>query len=75
MKKDCEMVMQDPLHNMRTTKKYSYVFTLCKKDGSEVLAVRKDYYARGLDARREVLEEYPDWNIKNILKLYDSDFE
>ncbi len=54
---------------------FSYVVTLCEKDGSEVMALRLDGFERILDARKEAEKLMPEWNIKEIRKLYNSDFD
>ena len=54
---------------------YSYVAVLCEKDGDRCMAVRFDGYERGSDLWPILGEEYPDWKLKAIHKLYDEDFE
>ena len=54
---------------------YSYVATLCRKDGDEVMAVRLDGYSNKEEIYRELEDEYPEWNLKGVLKLYDDDFK
>lgn len=58
----------------KTVKLYSYVVTLTKIDSDEVMAERYDSFANKSDVWNEVVNDYPDWKIKNILKLYDDDF-
>ena len=59
------------------TREYNcYVVVLTEKDGSEVKAVRiSTTNKKGNALTAEVNEMYPDWNIKYIAKLYDSDFD
>lgn len=54
---------------------YSYVATLCKKDGDEVMAIRLDGFSNKVDVYHEIAENYPEWNLKGVLKLYDDDFK
>lgn len=53
----------------------SYVVTLCKQDGSEVMAVRMEYYQNKTDVHHACLDQYPEWNVKTIGRLYDEDFD
>ena len=54
----------------------SYVAVLTEKDGSEVKAVRIcTANKKGNALNDEIKENYPDWNIKYVAKLYDSDFD
>lgn len=62
--------------NKKTIRKYSYCAVLCKRDGSEVKAVRFDYYDTKTDILLHVLPDlYPDWKCKAIHKLYEEDFD
>ena len=53
---------------------YSYVATLARKIGYEVLAVRYDHQQNKVEVYKHIQEDYPDWNLKGVLKLYDEDF-
>lgn len=59
----------------RTVKLNSYVVTLCRKDGAEVMAIRSEYFQNKTDVHLACLEQYPDWNVKTISRLYDEDFQ
>ena len=59
----------------KTIRKFSYVATLCKKGGSEVQAIRMEYFQNKLDVHKAIGEQYPDWKIKCINKLYEEDFD
>ena len=59
----------------KTIKLNSYVVTLCKQDGSEVMAVRMEYYQNKVDVHHACLDQYPEWNVKTIGRLYDEDFD
>lgn len=63
----------------KTIKLYSYVVTLCEIGGSAVHVIRMDGYKSKYDAqfRADLEANCPSdqWRIKNILKLYDEDFE
>lgn len=56
-------------------KKCSYVATLCRIGGDDVMAVRMEYYQNKFDVRKEIDRQYPDWKVKTISKLYEEDFE
>ena len=58
----------------RTIFLHSYVATMCKLDGSEVMAVRLDGFERMVDARNQARDDNPDWKLKTINRLYDADF-
>lgn len=77
MKRSCETLETyfKPNGNMAHRKTYSYVILLCKKGGDEVKAIRVDGYTSKYDMLDDVSGNYPDWNLKGIWKLYDSDFE
>ena len=68
-----DFVMSDS-GRMKKATFYSYVATLCRKDGDEVMAVRFDGYANRVDLYPVIRSEYQDWNLKGVLKLYDDDF-
>lgn len=55
---------------------HSYVALLTEKDGSEVKAVRFDEMnlTKGPELSSYIEEQYPDWNIKGIWRLYEDDF-
>lgn len=55
-------------------KKYSYVATLCRIGGDDVMAVRMEYYQNKADVRKDLDKQYPGWKVKDILKLYEDDF-
>ena len=59
----------------KSIRKYSYVVTLCEKDGHNVQAVRIEFYLNKIDVHKAVEKQYPDWNIKTINRLYDEDFD
>ena len=59
----------------KTIKKNSYVVTLCEKGGSDVKAVRMEYFQNKMDAHVKAEELYPKWNVKGISKLYEEDFD
>lgn len=59
----------------KTIKLNSYVVTLCKQDGSEVMAVRMEYFQNKTDVHHACLDQYPEWNVKTIGRLYDEDFD
>ena len=73
------MTFSTPSGNFKTVKRFSYVVTLCHKGSDEVTAARFDGFGSKYDQdfRNAVSEAYPEdeWFVKNILKLYDSDFE
>ena len=58
----------------RTIRLHSYVVMLTEKDGCEVKAVRYDGYETKEQVHTIAAEKYPDWNIKGVWRLYDSDF-
>lgn len=58
----------------RMIKKASYVVTLCRIGGDDVMAVRMEYYQNKFDVRKEIDKQYPDWKVKSISKLYEDDF-
>lgn len=58
----------------RTIKKFSYVAVLTKINDSEVKAVRMDGFERKTDVHKKVEEQFPDWKVKAVHKLYDEDF-
>ena len=60
--------------NLISIKTFSYVGILCRKGGDEVKAVRLDNFERMTDARKAFWEKFPDWNVKEVRKLYDEDF-
>ena len=77
MKKPTEIITREFKLNRcggRAVKKYSYVFTLCEKGGHTVQAIRAEHYVNRDDARKEVVRQFPGWNIKSISRLYDDDF-
>lgn len=53
---------------------HSYVAMLTEKDGHEVKAVRYDGYETKKAVSKLAKEEYPDWNVKGVWRLYDEDF-
>ena len=59
----------------RSIYKYSYVATLCKKGGDEVMAVRMEYFQNKTDVHKALDEQYPGWKLKTINKLYEEDFD
>lgn len=59
----------------KSVRRYSYVVTLCEKDGHQVQAVRIEFYLNKIDVHKAVEKQYPDWNIKTINRLYDEDFD
>lgn len=58
----------------RMIKKASYVVTLCRIGGDDVMAVRMEYYQNKADVRKDLDKQYPGWRVKDILKLYEDDF-
>lgn len=59
----------------KTVKKHSYIVALCERGGASVQAIRVEYYTSFMEARKDVERQFPTWKIKNINRLYDSDFE
>lgn len=59
----------------RTIRLYSYVAVLTEKGGSHVKAVRYDRFQSKTDVMREIFSDYPDWNLKELRRLYDEDFD
>ena len=59
----------------KSVRRYSYVVTLCEKDGHKVKAVRTEFFQNKIDVHKAIEKLYPDWNIKNINRLYDEDFD
>lgn len=57
---------QIPLH--------SYIAVLTEIDGHEVKAVRYDGYETREAVHNDVISEWPDWKIKGIWRLHDTDF-
>lgn len=55
--------------------RHSYVVTMCEIGGSEVKAVRMEYYQNKTDVYQAVDEQYPGWKIKGVNRLYDADFD
>ena len=55
---------------------HSYVALLTEKDGSEVKAVRLDQLSikKGNSLNDYIQEQFPDWNIKGVWRLYEDDF-
>ena len=77
MKRDTEILRRELRpdgHPGKAVKMCSYVITLCKKDGADVMAVRAEYFQNKLDAHKWVEEKYPGWNVKTINRLYGEDF-
>ncbi len=54
---------------------HSYVATLTEKDGSDVKAIRIDGATNKYDVHMALLDRFPNWNIKTISKLYETDFD
>ena len=58
---------------------FCYVATLCQKGGApergSVKAVVLNGFSSINDARKYVEDNSPSWNLKEIRKLYNSDFE
>ena len=77
MRRPCEETASVLNENGRykTVKLYSYVVTLTKINDDEVMAIRYDSFANKSDVWLEVVNDWPGWKIKNILKLYDDDFK
>lgn len=78
MKRPCETieVIQKDNGCFRSVKHFSYVALLTKINDDEVMAVRYDGYTSKLNGLfAKVKDDYPDYNVKGIWKLYDSDFE
>lgn len=69
----CEQTGKD--RSGKTVKKYSYVATLTEIGGYNVVAVRFDGYERKTDVYQEIRAQFPEWRIKNVLRLYDEDFK
>ena len=68
-------IIPTPAGGTRTVKLYSYVATLTEKDGADVTAVRVDGAQNKHDVYISILDRFPEWNIKGIQKLYDTDFD
>lgn len=58
----------------KNVRQYSYVAVLCRKSGSEVMAVRYEYYERKTDVHNKIVKDFPEWKVKTISRLYDADF-
>lgn len=58
----------------KTVRLHSYVAMLTRKDSHEVLAVRYDGFETKEQVHTVAAEEYEDWNIKGVWRLYDEDF-
>ena len=78
----CEQYATD---GRKTIKTFSYIAVLCRKltfeemDGTipnpdDYMAVRIDYQQRKEDVYRILSEEYPNWKMKGVWRLYDEDF-
>lgn len=39
------------------------------------MSVRCDYFENKMDVLQLINQEYPDWNIKGIYRLYEEDFK
>ena len=75
--KPCESLYQERKKNGmlgKTIKLSSYVVILCEINGAEVKAVRMDYYRTKNEAKAYAAEQYPDWKIKAVYRLYDEDY-
>ena len=60
---------------MKVQKLNDYVATLTKKGGGAVLAVRANRKQNVTEARKQMDEMYPHWNVKSIARLSDEDFK
>lgn len=60
---------------LKTEYLYSYAAVLCKKGGTDVMAVKMDGYARKTDLYDDIKANWPDYKVKAIHKLYTEDFE
>lgn len=66
--KDNGLMKRIPLH--------SYVVLFTEKEGSDVMAIRYNCFENQYAVREMALKKYgAHWNIKEIRKLYDSDFD
>lgn len=60
---------------MRQVMGYSYIALLTKIYGVETKAVRVEYFSSKNAAYDRVKMDYPEWNIKYIVRLNDRDFQ
>jgi len=60
---------------VKVQKLNDYVATLTKKGGGAVLAVRVNKKQNVTEARKQMDEMYPHWNVKSIARLSDEDFK
>lgn len=76
MKRPCEIdeIIFKDNGCAKRIKTYSYVAVLTQIDGDEVKAVRYDGYTSKFNLQDAVKNDYPDWNLKGVWKLYDDDF-
>lgn len=69
----------------KTIKMHSYIAILCRilsfeelnspaPGPSDYMAVRVDYQERKEDVYKILAEEYPNWKMKGVWRLYDEDF-
>ena len=59
---------------MRKPKLNDYVVTLCAKGGVDVKAVRVNGFRCKEDVGAYCRKQFPDWNIRQVLRLYETDF-
>ena len=60
---------------VKVQKLNDYVATLTKKGGGAVLAVRVNKKQNVAEAKKQMDEMYPHWNVKSIARLNDEDFK
>lgn len=58
----------------KTEKAYSFVIVLCRKGGTEVVAIRKDGCKNKAEAIKKAMATHKNWNMKSAQKLEASDF-
>lgn len=59
---------------MRKAGGYNYAALLCKKGGAEVRSAVFNGYNNKAEVYRDAGRQYPDWNVKTIVRLYYEDF-
>jgi len=78
----CEQIY---MNGRRTIKTHSYIAILCRILSNEemnspiagpddYMAVRIDYQERKEDVYKILANEYPNWKLKGVWRLYDEDF-
>jgi len=76
MSVDSYEVITKPNGLVKKVELHSYVVLFTEKEGEDVFAMRYNGFENQFAVRAQALEKYgKHWNIKEIRKLYDSDFE